>query len=730
MRNLMFVLVALMLVMSGCVEFDEVTPEVKDSSGYTLKMNGTILKDSIHYLANEVVLVEAVDQAGKSVIAEFTFGDGTAVVVADKATNKYAKEGVYKLTATVVNTTPAVKLAVNVVVGKTTVVNPVNGEKTVIVLDSSFVNGVNTITYGLKLDIYGLDNSAIYVEASVPGKPWSTYTNATEIIVKNGFKYVKWQVVCGNGDVRVGWYQYHTKDGLKTKEWSNTSDSKYFKDGLPEFSVYNGGTYKLGTVPTVNVYTLKVGTETFASGSIIKVTEGASLTFKVVNAANQAVMATYTVTGASSVVADSKTVVYSTAGTYDVKIETQVDATVITAKVEVTKPIATVYTLKIDDQIVTDGAIVKTTENKALYFKVVDSAGKAVLAKINFGNNTTVTTDGRSMSYATAGTYQVQVDVDAFTLKAKIEVTKTDVPVYTLKINDRLVGTTFGTVEGNPVSFKIVNSLGTAIVASYNFGDNTSETTNNASKTYTKAGTYQVTVSNGSTVLASITIIVDPLPKPEIYDFRINGLSISGTAYLVEGAVTSIKVVNIDGTAITAYMDLGNGTKLTTNNATVSYLAGIYTISASIGNTTITKKVEVTKSVIVDPIKPESIVLISSSISGSTINAILGLRCDAINNVSLTKDTYVAGEIPGVNWKDYKLSETVLIDGVRYYKWTVSSPAGKFRMSWLQMKDGGTDLYKNGSWANDLKSLFFNSSEGLFIFYLRIENNIVKLTAN
>jgi hypothetical protein len=728
MKKIIFALVALMLVVLGCVDFEEVAPEVKDSSGYTLKMNGTILKDSIHYLVNEVVLVEAVDQTGKSVIAEFTFGDGTSVV-ADKATNKYAKEGVYKLTATVVNVTPIVKLTVDVVIGKTIVVDPTKGEKTLIVLDSSFVNGVNTITYGLKLDIYNLDNSPIYVEASVPGKSWSTYTNATEIIVKNGFKYVKWQVVCGNGDIRVGWYQYHTKDGLKAKEWSNTSDSKYWKDGLPEFSVYNGGTYKLGTVPTANVYTLKVGAETFASGSVIKVIEGTSLTFKVVNSANQAVMATYNVTGANSVVADSKTVVYQTAGTYDVQIEIQLDATMITAKVEVTKPIATVYTLKIDDQIVTDGATVKTTENKALYFKVLDSTGKSVLAKINFGNGTTVTTDGRSMSYATAGTYQVQVEVDAFILKAKIEVTKTEVPVYTLKINNQVYasGSTYNTVEGTPVSFKTVNSLGSAVIVSYNFGDNTSETTDNASKIYSKAGTYQLTISNGSTVLATASIVVAVLPKPDTYDFRINGLTITGTAYLVEGASTSIKVVNIDGTPITAYFDLGNGTKLTTNNATVAYVAGTYTVSASIGNTTITKKIEVTKSVIVDPVKPESIVLISSSISGSTINAILGLRCSAINNFSSAKTTYVAGEIPGVNWKDYQLSEIVTINDVKYFKWSVSAPAGKYRMSWVQMRDGGTELYK-GNWANDLNSLYWNVGEGLFLFNLSIDGSSAKLT--
>lgn len=89
-------------------------------------------------------------------------------------------------------------------------------------------------------------------------------------------------------------------------------------------------------------------------------------------------------------------------------------------------------------------------------------------------------------------------------------------------------------VEGTPISFKMVNSSGSAVVVSYSFGDNTSETTDNASKTYAKAGTYQVTIGNGSTVLATVNVVVSALPKSDTYVFLINGLVINGTAYLVE----------------------------------------------------------------------------------------------------------------------------------------------------------------------------------------------------
>ena len=108
--------------------------------------------------------------------------------------------------------------------------------------------------------------------------------------------------------------------------------------------------------------------------------------------------------------------------------------------------------------------------------------------------------------------------------------------------------------------------------------------------------------------------------------------------------------------------------------------------------------------------------------------------------MSLTKDTYAAGEIPGVSWKDYKLTETTIINGVSYFKWNVSVPvstiksaSAKFRFSWLQMKDGGTDLYKNGAWAYDVNSKFFNSTEGLFLGWLRVTNletNTLTFTAN
>lgn len=900
----------MLLVATACVNFDdEVVPEVINQTGYSLKLNGVAVTDTAKFAIDQMVLAEVVDLAGKKIVVEVNFGNGSAAISASNAADKYSIAGKYVLTANVPNTTPLVVLKANVVISKKPViVDPVSGESVVLVLDSSYVNGENTITYGLKLDINALDNTAIFVEASVPGKDWSVYTNATETVVINGFKYIKWKVVVANGNVRVGWYQYHTVNGLKVKEWASTSTSKFYKEGLPEFTVYNGTTYKLGTAPVstkvftlklegvtftndsnrvslntafsakvldeasvltladydfgngvkaVNVntasssyatpgtykvtatvktvtpnkvfttwvvvpkttvaqtYTLKVNNETVANGAVIKIKEGASLMFKVVNKDGVIVSSKFTSTGSASVVADSKTIVYGVAGNYDMSVETQTDATTLAVKIEVTKTAVEVYTLKINNEIVVNGGTVKITEGTSLTFKVYNAAGDVVTSeytaagsaavvaasktnvynaagtftmsiktqpdntliavnievtkvavpvytmKINnvsiadgatvtttegtamsfkvtneanvatvavwsFGEGTSSTSDGRSFTYALSGTYQVSATVGTKVLKAIIQVEKAVTPVYTLKVNNQAVtnGATIKTNAGTSMYLKTVDNSGTSVVSKYDFGDGSSEITDIAAKIFNVAGTYKVTSTYGTSVI-TVYIEVAAVILPDVFSFKINGTVTSGTVTLVEGAATNIKVVNALGIFFTAKFDLGNGTKVETDNANTTYVAGNYLLSAVVDGQTITKNIVVTPSTIFIP-KPEAIVLISSSISGAVINAVIGLRCDAISNMSLSKDTYVAGEAPGINWKDYKLTETVLIDGIRYFKWSITTGAGSFRMSWVQMKDGGTKLY-DGNWAFDLESPFWNVKEGLFLFTIAIDGTSAKL---
>lgn len=821
MKNVLFALIGMIfLVVSSCVDFeDEVVPEIVNQTGYSLKLNGLAVTDTAKFAINEMVLVEVTDVAGKKIVAEVNFGNGNAAITASNAADKYTEVGQYTLTATVANTNPAVILKANVLIKKAAViVDPINGESVVLVLDSSFVNGINTITYGLKLDINGLDNSTIFVDASVPGKPWSTYNNATEIIVINGFKYVKWTVVVPNGTIRVGWYQYRTVNGLKEKEWAATSTSKFWKEGLPEFSVYNGVTYVLGTAPVsdkvftlklegvtfsndtnrvslntafsakvldeasvltlvdydfgngvkaVNVntasnsyatpgtykvtatiksvtpnkvlttwvvvpkvvivpatYTLKINNETYANGSVIKINEGTSLMFKILNKDGVIVSSKFTSTGSAAVIADSKTIVYGAAGTFDMSIETQNDATTFAVKIEVTKVGEPVYTLKVNNVAVTTDAI-KTTIGTSLSFTVVNESGVATTAVWNMGEGSPSTSNGKTHAYAKAGTYQVSATVGTQVMKVTIEVADASVQVYTLKVNNVAVanGSTVKTTAGTSMYFKTVNNTGASVLAKYDFGDNSSETTDIAAKIYQVAGTYKVTSTYENSV-TTVYIEVAAVVVPDVYSFKINGTVTNGTVTIEEGVTTNFKVVNASGTSFTAKFDLGNGTKVETDNANTTYVAGSYLVTALVNGQTISKNITVTPSTIFIP-KPEAIVLISSSVSGAVITAVLGLRCDAIPNMSLTKDTYVAGEIPGVNWKDYKLTETVLIDGIRYFKWNVTTGAGKFRMSWVQMKDGGTKLYDDGNWAFDLDSNYFK--EGLFHFNLTIDGSKAKL---
>src|SRR5680860_113965 len=119
MKNLMFALIGLMLVTSACVKMDdEIVPEVINTSDYTLKLNGVLTntKDTMKYELNQIILAELADATGKKVVAEVNFGNGNAAIVADNAADKYSIAGAYKLTATILNTTPAVELTANVLI--------------------------------------------------------------------------------------------------------------------------------------------------------------------------------------------------------------------------------------------------------------------------------------------------------------------------------------------------------------------------------------------------------------------------------------------------------------------------------------------------------------------------------------------------------------------------------------------------------------------------------------
>lgn len=245
---------------------------------------------------------------------------------------------------------------------------------------------------------------------------------------------------------------------------------------------------------------------------------------------------------------------------------------------------------------------------------------------------------------------------------------------------------------------------------------------------YTATGVYKVTVNleNGSKTL----YVYVSVGKTTKCTLKINGQVVSDGATFKATTAQSLKfeVVNKDCQTVKTGYDFGDGTNkiITSYSLLFSYAdAGNYTLTASTEDEKITVNMQITKEA------SDAVVLITSSISGSTINATLGFRCNAIPNFSGNKATYVAGEIPGISWKKYDVSEITSIGGIDYFKWSVSVPAGKFRLSWIQQKDAGaTFSYDACNWAHDSASSYWNGTDYLFYFYLRIVNNKVIISAN
>lgn len=243
---------------------------------------------------------------------------------------------------------------------------------------------------------------------------------------------------------------------------------------------------------------------------------------------------------------------------------------------------------------------------------------------------------------------------------------------------------------------------------------------------YVAIGVYRVTASlTGGEKTLTVYISVQ---KSTNYSLKINGVTfVSGSTFKATTSQSlKFKVVDPDNKAVTTTFDFGNDSKVKADSTTYYYpSAGTYNFKATTGTKVISLTMVITKGA------SEAIILISSSISGSTINATLGFRANAIPDFSASKTTYVVGEMPNVSWKKYTVSEVVNIGGVDYFKWNVSVSAGKFRLSWIQQKDpSATFNYDLCNWSYDPTSNFWNTSDYLYYFYLRIENSTVILSAS
>ena len=290
---------------------------------------------------------------------------------------------------------------------------------------------------------------------------------------------------------------------------------------------------------------------------------------------------------------------------------------------------------------------------------------------------------------------------------------------YTLYLNDSPVSSdSVYLVVGANITAKVLDASSNPVSATFDFGNGNKLSGNTATNKYQTVGKYKLTATTADGVITTANIVITKALK---FTLKINNNVITDGATFKTVAKTPLtfKVVDADGKALTTGFDFGNGSKITADSATISYAAGSYNLKAVTGKNTIIAKIEVAKA------SSESIILLSSTVSGGTINAVFGLKCSLISGVSFTKDTYVSGEIPGQYWKDYKVvpTDTVKIDDVPYFKWNVSAPAGKFRFSWIQLKDSETQFsYDHCNWANDLGSKYWSTTEGLFVMYTKIVN--------
>jgi len=292
---------------------------------------------------------------------------------------------------------------------------------------------------------------------------------------------------------------------------------------------------------------------------------------------------------------------------------------------------------------------------------------------------------------------------------------------YTLYLNDSpVIADSVYYVINQDIKAKVLDASGNEVSAAFDFGNGTKISGTAVTAKYVGVGKYKLTITTADKIISTNIVISKALK----FTLKINNSAVDNNSIFKtnDGTPLTFKIIDTDGKALKTDFDLGNGTKILTDSVTISYTAGSYDFKAVTGSNTITIKIEVAKA------NSEAIVLISTSISGSTISAILGLKCSLISDVSLSKETYVAGEIPTKSWQDYKIIETTIIGGINYFKWNISAPAGKYRLSWIQLKNGQTEFsYDNCNWANDLKSIFW--SDGLFVFYLKIDNGAVKISA-
>jgi PKD repeat protein len=225
-----------------------------------------------------------------------------------------------------------------------------------------------------------------------------------------------------------------------------------------------------------------------------------------------------------------------------------------------------------------------------------DSDGTIASRAWNFGDGTTSTATNPSKTYSADGTYSVQLTVTD-NLGATHSVTRS--VTVTGPANVAPTANFSFVASGLTANFSdsSTDSDGTIASRSWNFGDGSTSTATNPSKTYSAAGTYgvQLTVTDnaGATnaVTKSVTVTAPANVAPTAnYSFTTSGLT----------ATFSNTSTDSDGTIASSSWNFGDGTTSTTASPSKTYAAaGTYSVALTVtdnggATNTVTKSVTVT----------------------------------------------------------------------------------------------------------------------------------------
>jgi len=188
-----------------------------------------------------------------------------------------------------------------------------------------------------------------------------------------------------------------------------------------------------------------------------------------------------------------------------------------------------------------------------------DSDGTIASRSWNFGDSTTSTATNPSKTYSAAGTYTVTLTV---TDNGGATNTRTQSVTVSSASNVAPVANYTFTTSGLTATFTdtSTDSDGTIASRSWNFGDSTTSTATNPSKTYSAAGTYSVvltvTDNGGATNTRTQSVTVSAPPG----NVLTNGVAATGIAVAtVGGTVTYTLAVPAGATGLSFAMSGGTG---------------------------------------------------------------------------------------------------------------------------------------------------------------------------